>query len=153
MIALVAVHIAFIRMHGVTELKFGDEDPNKPQHFNFFPDHMLSELMIGLVLMIVLSALATVLPATMGPRADPLTTPEVIKPEWFFYVSFRWLKLFSLTFAVLSTGFIVAAMFLWPWIDAGLRRITGKEDISVYIGIVATFLLIGLTVWEAAVAH
>ena len=80
----------------------------------------------------------------MGPKADPLTTPEVIKPEWFFYVSFRWLKLFSLTFAVLSTGFIVAAMFVWPWIDKFLRRITGIEEISVYIGIVATFLLIGL---------
>ena len=39
--------------------------------------------MVGLVLMILLSALATILPATMGPQADPLTTPEVIKPEWF----------------------------------------------------------------------
>ena len=89
----------------------------------------------------------------MGPAADPLVTPEVIKPEWFFYVSFRWLKLFSLSFAVLSTGFIVAAMFLWPWIDAALRKLTGNEDISVYIGILATFLLVGLTVWEAVVAH
>lgn len=152
-ILLVAVHIAFIRLHGVTELKFEDEPEDKPQHFNFFPDHMLTELMIGLVLMILLSALATVFPATMGPAADPLTTPEVIKPEWFFYVSFRWLKLFSLSFAVLSTGFIVAAMFLWPWIDVALRKVTKNEDISIYIGIVATFLLVGLTVWEAVVAH
>jgi ubiquinol-cytochrome c reductase cytochrome b subunit/cytochrome b6 len=103
--------------------------------------------------MVLLSALSVTLPATMGPKADPLTTPEVIKPEWFFYVSFRWLKLFSLTFAVISTGFIVGAMFVWPWIDKFLRRITGLEEISVYIGILATFLLIGLTVWEAAVAH
>ena len=150
---LVAVHIAFIRLHGVTELETEDQPPDKPTHFNFFPDHVLTELMIGLTLMIVLSVLATVLPATMGPKADPLTTPEVIKPEWFFYVSFRWLKLFSLTFAVLSSGFIVAAMFLWPWIDAFLRRLTRNEDISVYIGIVATLLLVGLTIWEAAVAH
>ena len=152
-ILLIAVHIAFIRMHGVTELKFDDEPEDKPDHFNFFPDHVFTELMIGLVLMILLSALATIFPASMGPAADPLTTPEVIKPEWFFYVSFRWLKLFSLTFAVLSTGFIVAAMFLWPWIDKFLRKLTGSEDISVYIGILATFLLVGLTVWEAAVAH
>jgi quinol-cytochrome oxidoreductase complex cytochrome b subunit len=152
-ILLVAIHIAFIRMHGVTELRFEDEDPKQSKHFNFFPDHMMTELIIGLVLMILLSALATLLPATMGPKADPFTTPEVIKPEWFFYVSFRWLKLFSLTFAVISTGFIVATMFLWPWIDAFLRRVTGKEDISVYIGIAATFVLVGLTVWEAAVAH
>ena len=152
-ILLVAVHIAFIRMHGVTELKFEDEKDDAPRHFNFFPDHMLTELMIGLVLMILLSALATLFPATMGPAANPLVTPEEIKPEWFFYVSFRWLKLFTLTFAVISTGFIVAAMFLWPWIDAALRKITGNDDISVYIGIVATFLLIGLTVWEAVAPH
>lgn len=152
-VLLVAVHIAFVRMHGVTELRFEDEPAHEPRHFNFFPDHILSELLIGLVLMVLLSAIATIFPATMGPKADPNVTPEVIKPEWFFYVSFRWLKLFSLSFAVLSTGLIVGAMFLWPWIDAVLRKLTGKEEISVWIGIVATFLLIGLTVWEAIVAH
>ncbi|MCA9149901.1 MAG: cytochrome bc complex cytochrome b subunit [Planctomycetales bacterium] len=153
-VLLIAVHVAFIRLHGVTELEFEDEESKQePKYFDFFPDHLLTEITIGLVLMIMLSALATVLPAGMGPKADPLTTPEIIKPEWFFYVSFRWLKLFSLTFAVISTGFIVGAMFLWPWIDAALRRLTRNEDISVYIGIVATFLLVGLTVWEAVVAH
>ena len=153
MILLIGIHIAFIRLHGVTEFQFPNEPEEAPKHFNFFPDHLLTEIIIGLVLMIMLSALATILPATMGPKADPLTTPEVIKPEWFFYVSFRWLKLFSLTTAVLSTGFIVGAMILWPWIDWALRRITKINEISVYIGIVATFLLIGLTVWEAVVAH
>lgn len=152
-ILLVICHIAQVRMHGVTEFPDPDHSPSGPTHFNFFPDHMLTELMLGLVLMVLLCALSTIFPATMGPKADPLTTPEVIKPEWFFYVSFRWLKLFSLSFAVISTGFIVAAMFLWPWIDKVLRRVTGNEDISVYVGIVATFFLIGLTVWEAAVAH
>jgi quinol-cytochrome oxidoreductase complex cytochrome b subunit len=153
LVLLVIAHIAQVRMHGVTEFPDPDDKPSGPRHFNFFPDHILTELMIGLVLMVLLSALSVTLPAAMGPKADPLTTPEVIKPEWFFYVSFRWLKLFSLTFAVISTGFIVGAMFVWPWIDKLLRRITGIEEISVYIGILATFLLIGLTVWEAAVAH
>ncbi|MCA9176852.1 MAG: cytochrome bc complex cytochrome b subunit [Planctomycetales bacterium] len=163
-VLLVIVHIAFIRMHGVTELEEIDESASAgnrtPEasdgastHFNFFPDHLLTELMIGLVLMTLLSALACIFPATIGPQADPLTTPEEIKPEWFFYVSFRWLKLFSLTFAVISTGFIIGAMFLWPWIDNFLRRVTGIKEISVYIGIVGTFLLIGLTVWEAVATH
>ena len=150
-VMLLAIHITFIRLHGVVELE--SDDKRDAGHFNFFPDHMMSELMIGLALMIILSVLATVLPATLGPRANSLMTPEVIKPEWFFYVSFRWLKLFSLTFAVLSSGLIVMAMFGWPWIDAGLRKITGVREISVYIGIVATLTLIGLTVWEALVEH
>ncbi len=152
-IMLIGIHVMFIRLHGVTELEFGDEDPEKPKFFNFFPDHILTEVMMGLVIMIMLSALACVLPATMGPKANQNITPDVIKPEWFFYVSFRWLKLFSLTFAVLSTGLIVGVMFIWPWIDSFLRRVTKLEEISVFIGIVASLLLIGFTVWEAVVAH
>ena len=151
-ILLLVVHISFIRLHGITELDDGAAS-QEAGHYDFFPDHLLTEIIIGLVLMILLSVLATVLPAMMGPKADPLVTPEEIKPEWFFYVSFRWLKLFSLSFAVLSTGFIIGAMFLWPWIDAALRKITRNEDISVYIGILATLTLIGLTVWEALATH
>ena len=50
MVALIVAHVLLIRLHGVTELKFGDEDPDKPAHFNFFPDHMMTELIMGLML-------------------------------------------------------------------------------------------------------
>lgn len=154
-VVLVGLHIAIIRLQGVTELQFADEaeDERKTKHFNFFPDHLYTELIVGLVMMIVLSFLATVVPVEMGPPADPLRTPEVIKPEWFFYVVFRWLKLFSGTFAVLSTGFIVFTMFAWPFIDGWLRHKTKDEEISVKIGVVATLTIIAMTVWEAAVKH
>jgi quinol-cytochrome oxidoreductase complex cytochrome b subunit len=108
---------------------------------------------MGLVLMILLSALATILPAALGPKADPLTTPEVIKPEWFFYVAFRWLKLFSGTVAVLSIGLVVFVFTTWPFIDAWIRRHTRFQETSVYVGILGVLAIIGLTVWEAVVAH
>ena len=54
---------------------------------------------------------------------------------------------------MLSMGLIVFLMFAWPWIDKLLVRFTGDKETSTYIGIVAVFLIIGLTVWEAAVAH
>ena len=120
MVLLIGLHIALIRLQGITELHFEDE-PTPPRHFQFFPDHLYTELIIGLILMIVLSALATIFPAVLGPPADPFSTPEVIKPEWFFYVAFRWLKLFSGTTAVLSMGFVVFIMFIWPFIDTWLR--------------------------------
>jgi quinol-cytochrome oxidoreductase complex cytochrome b subunit len=153
MVLLIAVHIAIIRVQGVTEFHFQEEDSSRPKYFNFFPDHMLTELGIGLVLMILLSALATILPAEMGPKADPLTTPEVIKPEWFFYVAFRWLKLFTGTAAVLSMGLIVFVMFAWPFVDAWFRRRHKASEASVWIGIVGVIAIVSLTVWEAAVAH
>ena len=153
LILLIGVHIAFIRLHGVKELEPNIDPEDSTKHFSFFPDHMLTELTLGLFLMILLSALATIFPATLGPPADPLTTPEIIKPEWFFYATFRWLKLFGPTFAVLSMGFIVFLMFVWPWVDKCLIKVTRNEEASTIIGIVAVFLIIGLTVWEAAVAH
>lgn len=153
LMALVTLHIIIVRIQGVTEFRFEDEPAGKPAHFQFFPDHVSTELIMGLVLMILLSALATILPATMGPRADPLSTPEVIKPEWFFYVMFRWLKLFSGTLAVVTTGFIIFIMFVWPFIDAGIRRLFPKSEMSVYIGICGVFAIVGMTVWEALVAH
>ena len=154
MVLLIALHIMIIRLQGVTEFTFEDErGEDQPKTFNFFPDHLYTELILGLLLMILLSALATIFPATMGPPADPLTTPEVIKPEWFFYVAFRWLKLFTGTAAVLSMGFIVFIMFAWPFIDSWIRRKTRFQEASVWIGIFGVLAIIGLTVWEAVVRH
>ncbi len=150
---LLVIHITLIRLQGVTEFKFEDEKEGAPDHFNFFPDHLYTELIMGLMLMILLSALATVLPATMGPPADPLVTPEVIKPEWFFYVTFRWLKLFSATVAILSMGFIVFVMFVWPFIDSWIRKRWPASEASVWIGILGVISIIALTIWEGAVSH
>ncbi len=152
-VLLLFVHITLIRLQGISEFR----DPKAPREerrfFNFFPDHLYTELIIGLVLMILLSALATIFPAAMGERADPLSTPEVIKPEWFFYVTFRWLKLFSATAAILSMGFIVFVMFLWPFIDGWIRRRWPGSEASVWIGIAGVIAIVGLTVWEGVAAH
>ncbi|OHB71217.1 MAG: hypothetical protein A2V70_10985 [Planctomycetes bacterium RBG_13_63_9] len=153
LLGLLALHIMLIRLIGITELRFEDEPEGAPEHFDFFPDHLYTELIIGLTLMVVLSALATILPAGMGPPADPLNTPNVIKPEWFFFATFRWLKLFSITFAVLSTGLVVCVMVLWPWIDAVIRRVTRWKDASVWIGAAVVLTIVALTIWEAVVTH
>ena len=153
LVVLIAVHIVIVRLQGVTELRFERERAGEASTFRFLPDHLYTELIIGLVLMILLSTLATILPATLGPPADPLSTPEVIKPEWFFYVAFRWLKLFAGTTAVLGLGFIVFLMFAWPFVDAWLRRRALAAEASVWIGIAAVVVLVGLTVWEALAEH
>jgi quinol-cytochrome oxidoreductase complex cytochrome b subunit len=153
LILVLMMHIGLVRLHGVTELRFEDEADKPARDFNFFPEHFYTELIIGLTLMILLSALATLLPVGMGPPANPQITPDVIKPEWFFYVAFRWLKLFSGTTAVLTQGFVVFVMFMWPFIDDWLVRRFKHADISVWIGVVGALTIMGFTMWEALVAH
>jgi quinol-cytochrome oxidoreductase complex cytochrome b subunit len=152
-VLLMFIHFTLMRLQGITELKFEDEPKEAPKHFDFFPDHIYTELIVGLVLMIVLTALATIRPAELGPAADPLDMPHVIKPEWFFFATFRWLKLMPLLAAVLSMMVMVGAMIAWPWIDAGLRRITKRDDASVWVGVIVVLAIVGLTVWEALATH
>ncbi|MDP2054505.1 MAG: cytochrome bc complex cytochrome b subunit [Acidobacteriota bacterium] len=153
LILVLVIHISLVRLLGVTQLKFEGEEQQPVRHFNFFPSHFYTELIIGLTLMILLSALATLLPVGMGPRANPLVTPDVIKPEWFFYVAFRWLKLFTGMTALLTQGLIIFIMFFWPFIDDWLVRKFKYADISVWIGIVGALTIMGFTMWEALAAH
>ena len=41
----------------------------------------------------------------------------------------------------------------WPFIDAWIRARTRFQEASVYVGIAGVLTIIGLTVWEALVAH
>jgi hypothetical protein len=50
-------------------------------------------------------------------------------------------------------GFIVFVMFVWPFVDALVRRRWPGSEFSVWLGIAGVFALVGLTVWESAVAH
>ena len=146
--AFLILHVVQIRLHGVTELHFEGEDSKSSQHFRFFPDHVLTELIIGVGLMIVLSAFAVIFPAHLGERADPLVTPPHIKPEWYFFFAFRWLKLTGLGAAILSMGLGGFLFVIWPFVEKVLSRFTTRE-LAIPIGVVAVVAVLVLTVWEA----
>lgn len=167
---LLFLHVLLVRMHGITEFRFHgetDEQSTSPvfsgngpvvmeaaeekdkDTYPFFPDHLMTELIIGLGLMILLSALACAVPAGLKDAANPLVTPEHIKPEWYFYFTFRWLKLTGLTFAVLSLGFFAFVFVLWPFVDAYLAKKTGRSEISIYLGIAGFASILILTLCEA----
>jgi quinol-cytochrome oxidoreductase complex cytochrome b subunit len=147
MIMFVLAHLLLMRTHGVSEL--GSPAGPDAKRFPFVPDHLFTEIGIAMFLMFLLTFLAIVFPAGLGEKADPLTTPEHIKPEWYFFWAFRWLKLMPDRAAVITQGLFVGAIFAWPFIDQWIRRKRPGSEMSVYIGAgVVSFLLI-LTVWEA----
>lgn len=150
---LVVTHLVLIRLHGVTEFKFKGDEKVVRTHFPFFPDHLLTEILIGVTLMFFMTLLAIVFPVGLEAKANPLVTPAHIKPEWYFFFTFRWLKLTSLTFAVLSTGLAAFVLLMWPFIDGIFRKKNPKSELSVYLGIIGAIALIGLTIWEALVLY
>jgi quinol-cytochrome oxidoreductase complex cytochrome b subunit len=149
---LIALHILLVRLHGVTELRFRAEKavPEKRRHFRFWPDHVTTELLIGVLLMYALTILALVFPAGLGAPADPTETPPHIKPEWYFYSSFRLLKLTTLEASVLLTLGAGTLAFFWPFIEQWLApRVRMTPALSVLLGVSAFLGFFVLTVWES----
>lgn len=128
-----------------------EEEQAKEESFPFYPDHLYTEIMVGLTLTFILTILALVYPAHMGDPANPLVTPEHIKPEWFFFATFRWLKLTSFTVGVVGTMVFMGILLFWPFIDRVLlKRFPGRE-VSFWLGVLGFFVFLIFTVWEAMV--
>ena len=140
-----------VRLHGVTEFKFpGENITEENRFFRFWPEHATTEILIGVLLMYILTILALIWPAQLGPQANPSVTPEHIKPEWYFYFNFRLLKLTSLNISVVLTLFIGLIALFWPFVESWLQKKFRLPDkASVIIGVVAFMGFLILTVWES----
>ena len=147
MIGCLAIHIYLVRAHGVSEL--GSPNTSDSEPFPFFPNHFLTEVALALVLMFFLTCLALIFPADLGERANAMETPEHIKPEWYFFWAFRWLKLMPDHVAVVTQGLFLLLIVLWPVIDGRIRKRNPESEISMAVGGAAVVLLLALTVWEA----
>lgn len=148
---LIFLHILLIRLHGVTELYFeGEVVSEEERFFRFIPDHITSELMVGVLLLYFLTILALIFPAGLGAPANPGVTPTHIKPEWYFYFNYRVLKLASLHVSVVATLFFGVVIFFWPFIEEFLQKKFRVPDVlSIIIGIVGFLVFLLFTVWES----
>ncbi len=148
---LIGLHIMLVRMQGVTELSFeGEQVPQEQRFFRFWPDHLTTELLIGVLLMYGLTLLALIFPAGLGEPANPTQTPAHIKPEWYFYFSFRLLKLTSLQLSVVLAAAGLVVILLWPFIESYLQKhLRLSDSASVLLGVFAFLGFLALTVWES----
>ena len=86
----------------------------------------------------------------MGVPANPMVTPEHIKPEWYFYFSFRLLKLTSLKISVYLTGVLFMVIFFWPFLEQWLtKKFHLSEKVPIILGVIAFAVFLRFTVWES----
>lgn len=93
----------------------------------FWPNHIVSELASAICFMGLIVLLAGLFPKGLHPAADPFTTPEHIKPEWYFLALYQILKIvpkefigiedFNKPFTLIFSGVVVLAMMALPWLD------------------------------------
>ena len=113
-----------------------------------FSTHQGVGLLIGIGLLIVISTVAVIFPPELQEKANPLVTPAHIKPEWYFFFTFRWLKLTGLLTAVITLGLATAAFVFWPLIEPPINRFF-KRDVSIPVGILVVIGILVLTLWES----
>jgi len=146
-VLLIGAHMMMVRLHGVAKI---ESDPRK-ETYSFFPDHVLRETIIGLLIIICLINFVIFFPPTVGTPATPDVTPSHIRPEWYFFPTYRWLQLTSLTVGIGGTNIFVIGMFLWPFIDAMFEKFAPKKNLGVIIGTGFFLLTLVFLVWESFV--
>lgn len=147
-VVAIALHVYLIREHGVSELKFKGQENEEKKTFPLWPDHIFTELIMVSIIMIILLTLSLLFPVHLGEPANPNVTPLHIKPEWYFFAVFRWLKITNLTVGVLGPMVFLAILYLWPFIDKAFDKILPGKEVGFWIGVLGMLTICAFTVWE-----
>jgi len=144
MVAIIGVHIIILRVHGVSE----PEGYEKGQ-YAFYPHHFYKVILLTLFAISVMSTLTIIYPPGLGVPADPAVTPLHIKPEWYFFPSYRFLKLVPLITGIMLTTAFLLAMTFWPFIEPLVsKKMKIRTQFSYLVGSLTIIFTVTLTVWE-----
>lgn len=114
--------------------------------YPFWPTHVLNDAMILYALIGVIVTLSVLLPFGLHEKADPLSTPEGIKPEWYFLPMYQALKYVPKVVGVLGIGLFCFGLVIWPFIEQALFRRCGSRRFGTLLGMFTAILMIGLAV-------
>jgi len=93
--------------------------------------------------------LAVALPPGIGEAADPVNTPLHIKPEWYFFSIFLFLRWVPLKVGMFIIGLAILGMVFWPFIEPMLaKKEKNRALISYILGSVTILTLIIFTLIE-----
>ena len=147
------VPVGVISARDILEPVYEEEGGSIP----FWPNHALKEIAAAFLVIGLLATLTLISPAPMFPKADPLTTPEHIKPEWFFLAAYQILKVADIlrflgSWAPKTIGIILEIVFVTllyavPFIDRNPERAYRKRPIAIALGIFFALLFVLFTVW------
>jgi quinol-cytochrome oxidoreductase complex cytochrome b subunit len=131
------------------ELMSAPQIPKEQEEYKFFPDHVLTEINVGLFILFLCTILAIVLPVEMTEKANPLITPEHIKPEWYFFPMYRWIKMTPEAVGIFFPMVVVGIFIFWPFIDNWIARVAKSKIMPLIIGIIGMVIVTFLMIIEA----
>jgi cytochrome b6 len=148
---LLALHLFSVQLHGMAK---GVEGAVRRVE-RFFPDFMVKDLTVWGVVFLALFVVALCLPFEAFfayPLAEPFnplgSTPEGIKPEWYFFFVYYPLELlpFWLVFLLMNGGAV--ALLLVPWIFKGASRTTLRVIAVAVAAYLVVITIFGQTIYD-----
>jgi len=150
---LLGIHLLLVQRQGMSEpLHITEKSERKSMPF--FPNFILRDLTLWLLVLNLLAILAVFFPWELGKKADAFApAPVGIKPEWYFLFMFQTLKyipgrLWFLDGEVLGILLFALAGVLWtmvPFWDQKSSR--GEQNRLVnYLGLFAVLYIILFTI-------
>lgn len=152
---LLGVHLLLVQRQGMSEpTDTGEVSGGKMKTMPFFPNFLLRDLLLWLIVLNVLAILAVIFPWELGRKADPFgSAPAGIKPEWYFLFMFQTLKYIPAKISIIDGEVVGILMFgvagvLWtltPFWDRQTER-GGRGRFLTYVGIIVVLFIILLTI-------
>jgi len=155
LLAIVGIHLFLVQRHGMSIPLEAERDKVRPPALPFWPNFVLRESAVWLVLLGVLLTVAVFAAPGLGPQADLMApAPEGIRPEWYFLFLFQTLKLFPSKIlgvngelvAVLVIMAGLAAVFFVPFIDN--KPAERKGRVVTALAWAGLAYAIGMSVWS-----
>ena len=155
-VILVGIHLLFIQRQGISEPMEIETGKAKMKELTgvelniktmkFFPNFILRDLVVWLIVLNILVLLAVFFPWELGEKADPLAPPPPnLKPEWFFLAMYVVIELVPIRVALIFFGILGITWLLIPFWDRKASR-GEKSNFVLIFGIVFTVLFVILTI-------
>ena len=122
----------------------------------FFPNYIILEVIVTFVLLAGLVVLSTLMPAGLEGKADPFSTPQHIKPEWYFLWIYQFIKVPSMIIgpglAAELAGILIPAigillLLLLPFLDRKPERRPSKRKLAMFITAFILAVFVALSIW------
>jgi quinol-cytochrome oxidoreductase complex cytochrome b subunit len=150
---LLAAHLILVHQLGLANPKKksprppAKEDPSEPTR-PFFPHYVIDEMVAWYVILAVLVVLASIWPAGLEEPANPILTPQHVKPEWYYLAVYQLLKLIPIKLIGIMTPIIgVGLLVVWPFLERSPEVLARRRKFAVGGATLIVIAMIGLTVY------
>ena len=162
LVLLFSLHVFLVRRIGISAPPSGSAEPPEWQQFRhdshpdgppFYPDFVTKEVLMIVIYLIIMFAIISLAPALFIPGdantpADPLNTPEHIRPEWYFLAPYAMLKLIPNRFLGIALQLVLVVVFIfWPLMDQSKKPGLLRRPQLLALFLVTIIVWLGLTLW------